>query len=54
MKEESTKGTAFDDDKSDVDVSSIMADHRDTEALSIKAQDRQNQPKQTFASKKIE
>ena len=42
MKEESTKGTAFDDDKSDVDISSISADHKDTEALSIKAQDKKN------------
>lgn len=41
MKEESVQGTGFDDDKSDVDVSSIMADHKDTKAVSIKAQDSQ-------------
>ena len=39
MKEESVQGTGFDDDKSDVDVSSIMKDGKDTKAVSIKAQD---------------
>ena len=41
------KNTGFDDDKSDVDVSSITPDHKDTGVLSVDAQDK------ALAQKKI-
>ena len=53
MKSESVKNTDFDDDKSDVDVSSIMKDHKDTGVLSVDAQEQALPQKKAFQAKKV-